>query len=408
MTNRNTEGRQAAFDPCQAHCPGSRLKTPGTGSKPALLDYWSHALAVTGSTVEVSQWLKRRDLSQTLEAQTREIARRLSLAGIQARRELMPGLSIVGVCSGAAQPMTAWRNINFLPSVAAANRSQLLKSFQYFSESRRYLRYLVITNGERCGVNELRSRLVALVREISRWASSQTLKDLGITVELRISEITAQREINGEISYHPHANVIIDCARKTDWQRFLRFTHDFFTGHLRDCGRLVEADEAIKYFIKPAEIMEHHPHEMAYLYLATEGVRMAAPMGNLKKMIADLKWKSLKLAKKRNGEDWQWCFVKKCSNSKREKSRSDPNDQILTKLAAQPRFTNIFEPCLIVKDYCGDVSRLLEKNFLADKFSDIRRKYAAAAASPIRFTPSRQLPDECGQDPRRKVYLLKT
>lgn len=375
------------------------------------LDYWQHAQAVSGSLVAMETWLERRDKSSTLAAQTQEIARKLALAGIQARRSIMDGLSIVGVCSGASQPLTAWRNINFLPEVAAGNRSQLLKQFQYFAETRRFLRYLVITNGRRCSCRELRARLVALGREISRWASSQTLRDLGISVELRVSEVTSQREADGELSYHPHANVIINCSRKTDWQRFLRFTHDFFKGHIRDCGRLVDANEAIKYFIKPGEIMEHKASETAYLYHAITGLRMATPMANFKAFVADLKFRSLKLAKRRDGETWRWCFVKKCPGAKRERTERDPQDMIVTKLAPQPRFVNIFEPCLIVKDYTGNISKLLEQNQLAEKFAECRAKYQAATLAAIPSTPSRQLPTQPAPEmtrERQKVYLLKT
>lgn len=374
------------------------------------LTYWQHVEATTGAMVKMPAWLERRDKSETLAGQTIEIARRLAFSGHSARRANMDGLSVVGVCSGAAQPLTAWRNLNFLPSVAAANRSQLLKCFQYFSESRRFLRYLVITNGARCSVHELRARLIALGREISRWASSQTLKDLGITVELRVSELTAKREANGELSYHPHANVIINCIRRTDWNRFLLFTHSFFDGHIKDCGRLVDPAEAIKYFIKPGEIMEHRPSEVGYLYLATLGLRMATPMHDLKAFIASLRRQSLKLAKKRQGEDWQWCFVRKCQAAKREKSKAFSDNIVLTKLAASPRFTNYFEPCLIVRDYKGNIQALLEQNQLAEKFAPIRAKFAASVASSISFTLPRQLPKETGQiSPQaQKLYLLKT
>jgi len=392
------------------------------------LTYWQHCADLSGVEVAGSKWAKDRASSLALLEQTRFIAERLRSVGIDPERKSDGVLSIVGVATGQWEIVPSWRKVNFLPAVAAANRSQLIKKLAFLGsglampgpmpdspqavqtaplarararvhnararEAGPVLRYLVVTNGTRCRVEHLRARLQNLAREVSRWAAQPQLAEWGITVELRVSEITAEREPNGIWSYHPHANVIISCSKFIDWQAFLAFTTRHLSGHWRDCGRLVDPAEAVKYFVKPADVLAHRPLELAFLFQATFGLRMATPMGNLKLLGLALKERRVKLAKRLDAdrETWRWCFVK-LRDPKQHlcPPSADQDNRVLGLLPPQPRFCNRFEPVVLVRNFRGDAAVMLQQNELDKLFAVSRTAFDARAS--IRFTPSPQLPD---------------
>ena len=401
------------------------------------LTYWQHSCDVTGAEVQPVKWQESRDSSALVESQTRTIADRLRSVGIAPERKTDGILSIVGVCSGESEVLTAWRHINFLPSVAAGNRSQLVKRLSYFataegfdaaaderlrlpktaktdspecSESlararahnarararlEPFLRYWVVTNGQRCSVHEVRSRLMDLARSVSRFAAHPALVDYGITVELRVSEVTAERDKSGAWSYHPHANVIVSSSKRIDWQKFLSFVKDNLPGHWKDCGRLVDANEAIKYFVKPADILEHRPIELLHLFVATFGLRLATPMGNFRALGGLLRDQRVKLGKTLSADrqEWKWCFVRLRDPAKTLCPPSAARDNmVMGLLPPSPRFSSRFEPCVLVRNFRGNVGDLLTSNELDKLFAPARMAWQTRRAIP--FTPSPQLSED--------------
>jgi hypothetical protein len=219
------------------------------------------------------------------------------------------------------------------------------------------------------------------------------LKKLGVSVELRVSELTAERDLNGNWTYHPHANVVINCTKRIDWQAFLAFTTANMPGHWRDCGRLIDANEAVKYFVKPGEVMDHKPLELADLFFATAGLRLATPMGAFRELGRTMKVDRVKLAKRLDAtrENWEWCFVRLRNPNQHLCAKTVSTDnQVMGLLPPQPRFSSRFEPCLLVKNYKGDLASLLTVNELESLFRP--SQIAWATRSAIRFTPSPQLP----------------
>lgn len=355
--------------------------------------FWQHCANVTGTEIDLKTWNDGKAKASELERQTAVIASKLASIGIPAIRPGADTYHAVGVCTGQFEVVTSWRHINFLPAVASHNRSQVIKRLAFFADSRAYLRYLVVTNGARCPVEVLRGRLSDLARSISRFAAMPELRAMGVTVELRVSELTAERDANGRWSYHPHANVIVNCARHINWQSFMKLCDDHLPGHWRDCGRLVDPAEAIKYFIKPADICEHNRSELADLFFALKGLRMVTPMNELKELGQTLACKRLKIAKRRDGEDWRWCFVNLRDVRKVEPDKPRRGDNVaIALLPAQPRFTNRFEPVVIVRNFHSSAAVMMSQNELSKGYESSLAAWQRACA--IRFTPSRQLTDD--------------
>lgn len=377
------------------------------------LTWLQHVNNLAAVSVHEDTWLTSRSRAAEMERQTVAIASTLREGGVEPLRKLNAKVSIVGLLSGQSAEVKTWRKMNFLPSVAADNRRQLLRQVSYFAESRPYLRYLVFTNGPRCHVGELRERLRALHRTISNLAADPMLKHWGITIELRVSELTCERDDEGRWTYHPHANVVIDCSRalRDEWTDFLSFVRAANSAWWKDCGRLVSADEAVKYFTKPAEVLAHTPAEAVDLLRATFLLKMAQPMGALKRQAEEMRDRKtdagepapVKLGKRLSARGWKWCFVRVNRRAQKDGNAGGTAvDQILTVLPPQPRFEPFMEPCAIVVNFSGNLRGLLAKNELSQPIAAAAEKWSARSA-PLMSTPTPQLPKAkpaaCGANP---------
>ena len=392
------------------------------------LSYWRHCEVLSGVEVAEVKWTESRQRSLELAENTQEIARRLEAGGVKTRRENGGDLTVVGVFTGQSEQPEAWRHINFLPTVAAMNRSQLVKKLAFFVDNpetsrtrarahnararharAREARYFVLTNGRRCRVEELRGRLQALHRAVSRIAAHPDVKAHGVTFQLRVSELTVERDDDGNATYHPHANVIVTSSKRVDWSAFRSLMWRLVPGHWNDCGRLLDANEAVKYFVKPAEILALNPQELAQLFEATFGLRMATPMNDFKEFGRWLALERLKLSKiisRESGdvENWKWCFVKRQSSAEKLPARTQAADTVLAVMSPQPRFTSRFEPCVLVRNFSGSLETVLRVNNLESAFAESRRSWENRAAR-TEFTPSPQLSENSDSKPTRTYEL---
>ena len=75
----------------------------------------------------------------------------------------------------------------------------------------------------------------------------------------------------------------------------------------RDCGRLREAAEAVKYITKPAELLVLSSGELCALQKAVHGLKLVQPMGEFAALGRRLKGEGVKLGKRLVQGDWRWC-----------------------------------------------------------------------------------------------------
>jgi hypothetical protein len=103
----------------------------------------------------------------------------------------------------------------------------------------------------------------AVTAENLEWSSEASAR-FEVEAVYRGTEFTIK-----ECSLHPHANVLYEPRKKLsgeDWQSFLAWSRRFLNAHWRDCGVLIEADEAIKYSFKPTELSILAPPDLAWLH----------------------------------------------------------------------------------------------------------------------------------------------
>ncbi len=247
---------------------------------PADLEYrpWHHLMAQeTGVQVsDLPTWLEREQRYRLQDELTTRLAGVLEAAGIPAHRA-GAGFALVGLVTGGVKPAEQpYRRIHFLPSVAATLRAELANGLELFLATRaRYARYAVVTTGQRCELDELRRRIVRLSRLVSRWAH-EVCKPLGVVVAFRSIELPCD---DGK-TFHVHANVVYwptHSIPKKAWRSFLRRTRAYFGAHWKDCGRLKEVREVVKYVMKGddvARLADNDPADVVELYQQLRGLRL--------------------------------------------------------------------------------------------------------------------------------------
>ena len=242
-------------------------------------------------------------------------------------------------------------------------------------------RYWVITAGERCNVDDLRDRIQWLHRRISKLNSQPFMKDAGVSIAFRASEITVKIE-DSEATYHPHANCLIHLEKKlpkNEWKKLLSQARDFIGHHFSDSGAVMNHREICKYITKPADLKKLTPNELAELFHAVTRLRMVAPMGGFKAQLSSFKDNKLKLIRKVTDDGTQWAVVNdwnahgkkseaeelnEAASKLEESSTRDPN-KILARLAPGPHFGRVCEPAAIVRVFDGDVGSIMRHPLIA-------------------------------------------
>ncbi len=107
----------------------------------------------------------------------------------------------------------------------------------------------------------------------------------------------ARGMIGQEPTYHFHANVIyIPKAYDTEnFSAFLAWTWEFFGSHWRDCGRVKDVREIVKYMVKPGDLDDACGQELVWLYLETQKLKIVQALGEFANYRRCLKTAGLKI-----------------------------------------------------------------------------------------------------------------
>lgn len=389
---------------------------------------------LTGVGMHEDTWLKTKVRRAELERQTDALCWKLEQSGVEVYRADPNRVVVMGLCSGGVEDVAQRRNINFLPAVAAANRSGMLKDLTYFADSHPNLRYWVVTNGPRCTLENVRERICDLSRCVSKFAAQSWMKDNDIEVVFRGVECTFRREPGGKITVHPHANLLLWPKRHLGgekWSEVLAKAHAYFGWHFADNGRLVSPDEAVKYPFKPAEMEGLTGEELAELREQLHGLKLIQPMASFARMRRDLEAARLRVGKARDRSGvWRWVLVRRPSLRPRDTpveapdvqsgqmeselkelgSANPPKDLVLGLSSPQPRFAARMEPVLrVVNPTCG-VAELCDRNGLGDLLAAARRLWAereGGREAALESTHTRQLSGPSGLGTPGREYRLK-
>lgn len=264
-------------------------------ARPARLGSVSHegALAAnTGRTHGDQAWEEGRERQVLLRQQTERLAALLEEAGIHTR--LPSDVWMVGDVTGGVERAESWRAIRFLPLVAQRDRRPVASALKLWLRTARYVRYAVVTSGERVPLGgDLKARQAEHTANIRRW-SSEASERYGVELLLRATEYTVNDE-----GVHLHSNIAYRLARPLPspvWAEFLSWSRGRLQAHWKDCGQLRDADEVVKYCVKPAELDRLDGDQVAWLFEQTYRAKMVQPLGGFADWLRGLERDRLKVA----------------------------------------------------------------------------------------------------------------
>ena len=359
----------------------------------------------TGWQLSPEHWRESAQRRQVLAEQTARMADALEqFGGIRARMPFR--VTAVGNATGEIDDEECYRAIRFLPLIAQRERRPILNALRYFQRHHSLganLRYAVITAGQRVPAwGDLRGAMARLHRQVSRWAHDAS-HEWGIEVVYRGTEFTR----DNAPSYHPHANVLYAPRRvmsKARWSAFLRWSHSRLGAHWCDNGRLKDADEAIKYPFKPAELNSAPGGELVWLWWETHRMKFAQPMGAFAEFRQQLDRDGQKVAMVNRRAGARLEIV---ARSKRdpleEKAEADPRREnlILCRTVPQFRFGPFAQPITLVVNYTDQPTTAEGRQRLAiiRQWNSQAREWWSANGAPAPSTARAIAAGQAAADP---------
>lgn len=300
--------------PCVGAALTARFDDPGSGEDGTEvyhareIDYSEVCGNLAGRVIPDEVATKTRERREIQDAQTVRIAKALECRGEQFYYgENHPNkCTVIGLHSGIELPLPSVRRTTLLPSVAAQQRSKMLRDIEAFllKEPVRNRMY-TLTNGPRVAIHKvkLRDDIQAFHRRLSKL-SHKLKRRFGLVIQWRATEFGTPEwdPETGQLTLHLHAHLLVTepasmhpkkrgKLRKKLWR--------IFGTHWDDAGTIRNVREFVKYPVKPGDmetiLKQGGPGALADYYEAVKGLHIVQPMGELKKERARRKKKALRV-----------------------------------------------------------------------------------------------------------------
>ena len=374
---------------------------------PRLIDLATLEESQTGRKLTTTQWEKARKERLMLEMQSEEIANRLERCGIKIRDGKF---TMIGLLSEDYSEKTAFRNCNIIPTCQSKNTHDIMKSVQYWMDttSAKKTRMWTLSMGW-VPLYEYAENHKKFTRIISKLHSNPILKKYGVEFVYYAVENTIKQVEQGPNLKVPmlnlHAHVLVKAnqfAGREGWKMMLdELRRNLPKNYLND-GAIRNAAEVVKYVFKPSEFSKLNNDQFASLYNQTKGLRFHTCLGELKTFRAEIKKSGLKLRRIEGEAQGEWRLVKgrkRDDQKDRPPSPDKPTNTVLGITSPSPMFSELYEPCLIVKDFNGSLANLLAMNpWIEQRMAALRRTADRQNARPsIKDTTTITVQD-CWQD----------
>jgi hypothetical protein len=280
----------------------------------------------TGKIIEPEKLKKSRAEDALLLEVSHEICAKLATVGVNGYRADPLPLWLYFIHSGRVEMLPFFRRLMFNPWMAKRVRAAMVTSLTAFLEREPFARMWTFTTGERCKLSELRERIETLHRKISALNGSAFMKDLGVRIVFRSTELGTpefdslgnslgdageiERDEKGEPTFHPHAHVVVILTKGfipgERWERLLCQVGARWRAWWKDggtnegkatSGLIRNVREVCKYMFKPAELRKLKPPELAALEEQLSGLHIYQPMGALRAEIRSRKERKMRLSK---------------------------------------------------------------------------------------------------------------
>ncbi|MCL1888316.1 MAG: protein rep [Kiritimatiellaeota bacterium] len=291
----------------------------------------------TGMFVSDEKYRKRLDEKLDLRIQSDEICDALERAGVPMLRRDTTAAWRYHVHSGHYEELPHYRRVMINPHMAAMARAPKLAAIEHHMSlfAPWQFRFWTFTSGKRCKSHEIRSRCQWMFRRLSKLNARFAKMGFPCEFIFRSCEFgkTEKTDKSGQktggeilrigrhVFYHPHIHTILfvrEFMSPARWDLLLSVTREFWRRDGErlhwDAGEMIQNPrECVKYVTKPGDMLalaRGNSRELRRLYEATARLRMATPMGELKKRIRARKDAGLILVRKTTGEGCVWLEVR--------------------------------------------------------------------------------------------------
>ena len=391
-----------------------RFRPPDcVGFLSSVLDFYQTQRLDTGREGSAALWQERQSRNLLLRRQSEEIADKLKLVGVDLYAPQDPEADTVTLLGDLSQETedslaNCFRHSLFLPAIAASDRSRQMKKLELYLQRHRrsqFARYLVVTHGVRIAWHDadFRKKIAEFHNKLGTFARAAR-KQYGVEIVLRSTEMTLRdcpgQSQSGIDGVHLHANVLYIPPKLVGdrWQNWLNFCRRYFSSHVKDCGRIKNIREIVKYVTKPTAspserekipglvgMCQLSPARLAWLHAATQRLHIVQPLQNFRRFLHGLTIGRLKIYRSEGGtlELVQKPQVEK--RAAREETGCREN-VIITRTLPQPRFSEIYEPVSIVMNFTRNPRTADGKRALAElnrRHEEAKRWQAERAAREI-------------------------
>lgn len=365
----------------------------------SVLDFFRTQRLDTGREGSAILWQERQSRNLLLRRQSEEIADKLKSVGVDLYAPADPEADTVTLVGDLSQETedslsNQFRHSLFLPAVAASDRARQTKKLELYLQRHqrsRFARYLVVTHGVRIAWHDadFRKKIAEFHNRLGTFARAAR-KQFNVEIVLRSTEMTL-RDLEGQSridGVHLHANVLYIPPKLTGqrWQNWLMFCRRYFGSHVKDCGRIKNIQEIVKYVTKPSAsaserekipglvgMCQISPSRLAWLHAATRRLHIVQPLQNFRSFLRGVAISRLKIYRAEGGT---LELVQKPQVEKRaaREERGCRENIIITRTLPQPRFSAIYEPISIVMNYTKNPRTADGKRALAE----LNRRHAEA------------------------------
>lgn len=335
----------------------------------------------TGKEISQQEFDERQRENEVRMEMSQRIAHALQRQDIPAFRQ--DRLVLVGLCTGTVIEVPLFRNINFIPHVAARNRKGTLYILEYFIERNPFCRMFTVTNGPPTTLARVREDLSAFHSKFSRMNDRPFMQRAGMQCVFRSTELgNIHRGPEGELGFSLHAHIIMQPTRlltSEEWAAFHQSFRSYWRNvHVWDGQQIHMARAACRYIVKTQDLEGLRDEEFAELYRQTVKCHFVQPMGSFRELVRDCKSGKLKPTKVKGNGGYRWELTPNINSIlAKGRNRSDSGsgggsiDLILAITRPGYLASNRSEPFALVRGYSGE--DFFDNNPLAREIRDAVR-----------------------------------
>ena len=246
--------------------------------------YPRFAAEFSGKVQDIDNWEKGRGSYENLRRQSIDIADKMESVGFKAYDNTQD-LTLFGLNSLGVKKLDAFRNISFIPIVARRKRRKAQLELEYYLQNNTKCRMWTMTTGRRCNIEELPQRIDSIHSKFGRVNSTRFMKKLGAKFVFRATEFGEIARTDEGLSFHPHVHALLYLDKKLsrkEWNILLLKIKDYFVYYSKDCGVIRDANELVKYCVKPCDLEHLTGKELVSLHQVCTKKRLVEFLGGLR------------------------------------------------------------------------------------------------------------------------------